>query len=109
MTPEERIARAYRASKAWEEFFGPMIGELKSAYSERLVDIANIELSRDKRTDKITALSNALKILSTLEAGMQEAIADGDVARTEKLRSERVEQMTKPQRRLLNIAPGWAV
>jgi hypothetical protein len=64
-----------------------------------------MELSRDKRADKITALSNALKILGQLENGMKAAILDGDLAQQEKLKAEKIEQMTAPQRRLLGIAP----
>lgn len=105
MTEQERIARADRAQRAWDEFFAPMISELKSVYGDRLVEVANIELARDKRADKITALSNALKIVTTLEAGMLEAIKDGEVARVDKLRSEKIEQMTEPQRRLLKVIP----
>ena len=105
MTEIERIARAQRAQNAWDEFFAPMVGELKSAYIERLAEVANTELSRDKRADKITALSNALKILSTLESGMMEIIRDGELARAGKLRTEKVEKMTAPQRRLLGMAP----
>ena len=101
----DRIATASRAEQAWNEFFGPMIVELRSAYSERLVEVANTELNRDRRGDKITALSNAMKILATLESGMREAIRDGDLAKQEKLKAERIEQMTAPQRRLLNIGP----
>lgn len=104
MNEAERIARAHRAKAAYEEFFEPMLDELKNAYSERLVEIANSELSRDKRADKITALSNALKILATLDAGMAESIRDGDLAMAEKLKAEKIEGMTAPQRRLLNIA-----
>jgi hypothetical protein len=105
LTPEQRIARAFQAENAWNEFFAPMIAELRSAYSERVIEIANTELSRDSRSDKITALSNALKILATLEAGMKETIRDGELARQDKIRADKIEQMTKPQRRLLGIAP----
>jgi hypothetical protein len=101
----ERIARAERAQRAWDEFFAPIISEMKSTYADRIVELANIELGRDKRADKITALSNALKILGQLENGMKAAILDGDLAQQEKLKAERIEQMTAPQRRLLGIAP----
>ncbi len=107
MTPEQRLAVAHRANAAWEEFFAPMIGELRAAYSERIVELANTELSRDSRADKITALSNALKILATLESGMLEAVRDGELAKAEKLRAAKIEQMTKPQRRLLSIGTGY--
>jgi hypothetical protein len=105
VTEAQRIARAHRAQGAWDEFFAPMLTEIKNAYSERIVEIANTELSRDKRSDKITALSNALKVVAALEGGMLEVIRDGELARADKLRAEKVEKMTAPQRRLLGIAP----
>jgi DNA-binding transcriptional ArsR family regulator len=100
----DRIARAERAETAYREFIEPMIDELRNVYSERIVELAITELSRDKRADKITALSNALKILTTLDSGMLEMIRDGDLARRDKLKTERVENMTAPARRLFNIA-----
>lgn len=105
MNESERIARANRAQSALDEFLSPMFAELRSAYTERLVEVSNTELARDKRTDKITALSNALKIVSTLESGMNEAVRDGELARVDRLRAEKIEKMTAPQRRLLGIAP----
>lgn len=107
MTEAERIARGQRASSAWSEFIAPIVAEMRSTYTERLVEIANTELHRDKRGDKITALSNALRILSQLENGMIAAIRDGDLARQETLRARKIESMTAPQRRLLGIAPGY--
>lgn len=105
MTEADRIARAHRAQAALDEFLSPMFAELRSAYTDRLVEVSNTELARDKRADKITALSNALKIVSTLEAGMNEAVRDGELARVDKLRAEKIEKMTAPQRRLLGVAP----
>lgn len=102
---KERIEHARRAMLAWEEFFEPMIGGLREAYAERIVQIANTDLNPRKRADKLTALSNAMKILSTLESGMREAIRDGDLARQEMLRAEKIEQLSPSQRRLLEIAP----
>lgn len=104
MTPDERINTAFRAKMAWDEFMAPMIAGLQSEYMARMAEVANSELARDKRADKITALSNAVKILGTLEAGMLAMIRDGEVATADKVRAEKIEQMTKPQRRLLNIA-----
>lgn len=105
MTSSERKATSEHAQTAWDEFIGPMISELRAEYGSRIVEVANSELNRDKRSDKITALSNAVRILDTLDAGMQAIIRDGEVARQELLRAEKIEQMTKPQRRLLGIAP----
>jgi hypothetical protein len=62
-----------------------------------IVELANTELSRDKRADKLTALSNAIKILTTLRSGMLAMIRDGEMARQDKLKAEKIEQMTAPR------------
>jgi hypothetical protein len=105
MTPEQRIARAHSAKRAWDEFVAPVVTQMRETYAARIVEIAATELSRDKRTDKITALSNAVRILDQIEGGLSEAIHDGDVANVEKLRAEKIEGMTAPKRRLLGMAP----
>jgi hypothetical protein len=78
---------------------------MDAQYTARMVEVANLELARDKRADKLTALSNALRISQNIRAGLQAAMLDGDVAQREKLRADRIENMTAPQRRLLGIAP----
>jgi hypothetical protein len=105
VTEAERIARATRANAAWEEFVEPIISGMEREYTARMVEVANSELSRDKRADKLTALANALKISANVKAAMQAIILDGEVAHKDKLRADRIEQMTAPQRRLLGIAP----
>lgn len=105
MTEAERIARANRAQNAYDEFMSPMFENLTEEYATRLAEVANTELSRDKRADKITALSNALKIVGTLKAGMLEIMRDGELARADALKKEHIEKMTAPQRRLFGIAP----
>lgn len=102
---EADVARATRAQAAFDEFLAPMFSELQNVYSERLVEVANTELSRDKRADKITALSHALKVVSTLEKGMEEIIRNGEAAHRELLRVDRIENMTAPAKRLLGIVP----
>jgi hypothetical protein len=105
MTPQERIARAERAKTAWFEFVHPALHEIRNAYGDRLVEIASTELSRDKRTDRITALSTALRILEQVENGLQAAIMDGEVAANNVLRAEKMERMTAPERRLFGLVP----
>jgi transcriptional antiterminator Rof (Rho-off) len=105
MTTDQRIARANRAQMAWDEFMAIQIEDMIGEYTARIVEIANSELSRDKRTDKITALSHAIRITENIRDGLLEAIRDGDVAKQEKLRADKIEGMTKPQRRLLGVAP----
>jgi hypothetical protein len=105
MNEQDRANRGFRAQAAWDEFVGPMIGELRDEYTARLVDVANVELSPSARADKITALSNALKIVNTLEGGLQAIIRDGEMAKRDLLRADKIEGMTAPARRLLGIAP----
>lgn len=105
MTPQQRIARAHRAQAALDEFILPILAETRATYSKRLVEIASTELSRDKRTDKITALSTAVRILDELEEGMKAHLLDGELATQEKLRADKIEKMTPSQRRLFGLVP----
>ena len=105
MNEAERIGRAQRALAAYQEFIEPMFDELRNEYGDRIVHHATTELNRDKRCDKITALSLAHKVVDTLDAGMKAMISDGEVALRERLRAEHIEGMSAPQRRLLGIAP----
>ena len=105
MTEAERIARAQRAEAAYTEFFEPMIDALKEEYAHRIVEVANTELNRDKRADKLTGLSIAHRIVTTLDEGMKATIADGALAQRAKIRADEIEKMSAPQRRLLGIAP----
>lgn len=106
MTPSERIARAERAQAALNEFILPLLTETRDVYAARLVEIASTELSRDKRTDKITALSTAIRILDELEEGVKAHLLDGGLAEKDRLRADRMENMTPPQRRLYGLVPA---
>ena len=99
----ERIARAHRAQSAWDEFLAPMIAAMREEYRERMVSVATTELATAARSDKITALSMALRIVDTIESGMLATIKDGELARADKLKAEAIEGMTDARRRLLNI------
>ena len=102
---QDTIAKGQRAQAAFDEFIGTPIEEMLSEYASRIVEIANTELNRDKRTDKITALSNGIRIAENIRNGLRAAINDGDTARAELIRADRIEKMTAPQRRLLGLAP----
>jgi hypothetical protein len=101
------LARATRAQAAWDEFFEPMIAELSDEYTARMAEVATTELNSAKRSDKITALSHALKITATLKGGMMAIIKDGEAAQKELARFDNIERMTAPQRRLLKIGSGY--
>jgi len=103
VTTKERIARAQRAETFWGEFLEPMLTNMRSEYMGRISDVAATELAVAARTDKLTTLSQALRILDNIEGGMREAIRDGEIARQEKLRAEKIEQMSDAQQRLLRI------
>ena len=103
LTPAQRIAKAQKTEQAWTEV-APLFANLREEYTNRLTEVAATELHPTIRADKITTLSVALKVLSTLESGMREAIRDGELAEADKIRAERIEQMSDPQQRLLKIA-----
>lgn len=101
----ERIARAHRAKAALDEFFAPVLNAIRDDYLDRIQAVATQELSREARTDKLTALSTALKIVEGFNANMAAIIRDGDVARAELERMERNNNLTGPKKRLLDIGP----
>jgi hypothetical protein len=101
----ERIAKAQRAQMAYDEFIAPMLAETRDVYSARMLEVAVTELSRDARTDKLTCLATAIRILDELETGIKGVMMDGDVALTDKLRAEKIEQMTPAQRRIFGLVP----
>ena len=80
-----------------------MLENMRDEYTARIADVAVTELHPTNRSDKITTLSVALRVLNTLETGMKEAIRDGDIAKAEKLKAERIEQMSDAKQRLLKV------
>ena len=105
MTEAQKIERGRRAQSALDEFITPIITECRNTYGERIVDIAANELNRDRRTDKITALSTALRILDQVERGLQSAINDGEIAHRNKLRASDMEKLSPANRRFLDMVP----
>ena len=105
MNEGERIARAHRANAALDEFVKPIIDEIEATYLDRLREISTSEFSYKRRSDKQTALSTALTITKAIREGLVEAIRDGEMAQAEKLRVEKIEKLSAPQRRILGYAP----
>lgn len=106
MTPQERIARAERAQRAYDEFLQPIFDEISETYAARLVEIASTELDSRKRADKVTALSFGLRIKGELEQGIKAVIEDGPIAEQDKLRANKLERMTPEQRRIFGLVPA---
>lgn len=107
MNESERIARAHRAQSAMDEFIAPMFAEFEAEYSSRIIEVANTELLFWRRTSKLTRLADALRMVRTMKAGMQAIIEDGNVARSDKARADKIKQMSEPQRRLLKMGAGY--
>lgn len=106
MNEAERMARATRANAAIDEFIGPIIGDIRTTYAQRIVEIANTELNPTKRSEKLTALSNGIRIAEQIESAMRAIILDGEIAQREAIRADKMERMTAPQRRLFGIVPA---
>ena len=105
LTDQQIVTRAHRAETLRDEFLAPVLADHRAQYAERIVHIASTELDPKTRADKITALSTAIRIIGNIEAGIDAYIRDGEVAKGNLLRVEKVEKMSAPQRRLLGIAP----
>lgn len=105
MNDAEAVARGTRAKAYKDEFLGQIIDHQRQAYQARIVEIASTELDPRKRSEKLTALSLALRVLENVSSGIDAAIRDGEIAEGNLMRAERVESMTAEKRRLFSIAP----
>lgn len=103
LTDSQRVARGQRAQKAIEEFVGPVFAEARQEYSQRIAEVAATELHPTIRADKITTLSLAIRVLNEVENGVTAVMRDGEHARSQMIRAERIEQLTDAQQRLINI------
>ena len=103
----ERLARGHRAKAAWDEFLEPMFADIEAEYRDRIAEVATSELHPGIRSDKISTLSVALKVMRTLKDGMAEYIRDGELAQREKLRAEKIADLSDARQRLLKIGAGY--
>jgi hypothetical protein len=99
---EERTKRAFQAKVAWE-FIAPALEALRDEYRQAQMRAA---INEPDKPAKIINLSVAQRVINTVEAHMQAAIKDGDVAANEKARAEQVARMSPAKRKYLNFAPN---
>lgn len=99
---EERTKRAFQAKVAWE-FIAPALEALRDEYRQAQMRAA---INEPDKPAKIINLSVAQRVINTVEAHMQAAIKDGDVAASEKARAEQVARMSPAKRKYLNFAPN---
>lgn len=104
MTDADLRARGQRAQLC-DEFIGPILADTKQGYLTRMADLAVSELNPTKRAEKITALAVALKVLSNLENGLNNAIEAGRIAERNLIQAEEIERLGRTQRRIFDIVP----
>lgn len=105
MNEHELAARGQRADMCYNEFIGPQLKDMRAQYTNRMTEIAVSELDPKKRAEKITSLATAIRILDNIDTGIRCMVEDGKVAEASMLRSDRVERMSAPRRRLLEFSP----
>lgn len=102
LTEAQRVARAHNARRALEEFLDPAFEAVVEAYAGRLEEIAS---KSPWEASKITALANAQRIAKEVRAQIVALVYDGDSARKEMIRVERIEKLSPAKRRLLQFGP----
>ena len=100
----ETAARGQRASLT-AEFVKPILDGMRDEYLSRIAEIAVKELNPKARTEKITALSIALKIRDNIDNALNAAIEAGRQAEKSLLKASSIERMGKDSRRLLDMLP----
>ena len=104
MNDRERIDLARRAQMALDDFLDPAFAVVEADYTEKLVNAAT---STDPRANEvITRLAAGLKAVRSARNTIATLVADGDLAKAGMIKAERIEGMTAPDRRLLNIGPN---
>lgn len=103
----ERKARGERAKGYRDEFLTPIIDQHRAEYIERIAQLATTELNPRKRSEKITALSTAVRILDNIRTGIDAVVHDGALAEANLLKAEKVERMSLSDRRLLDMVPRF--
>src|SRR5690349_15686981 len=94
----ETAARGQRAALC-NEFIRPILDQTRDGYLSRIAEIASTELNPKTRSEKITALSIAMKVLANLTNGLDAAIEAGKIAEKSLIKSDEIERMGRESRR----------
>lgn len=104
MNDRERIETARRAQQALDDFLAPAFAVVEADYTEKLVNAAT---STDPRAGEIVArLAAGMKAARSAHGMIMTLVADGELTKAGMIKAERIEGMTAPDRRLLNIGPN---
>ena len=106
MIKQDLAARGQRADQCYNEFIGPALRDQRKIYADRIIDIATRELDAQKRSEKLTALATAIRILDNIDSAIRCLIEDGKMAQKAVIRIEEIERMTGPRRRLFEFMPN---
>lgn len=98
-------ARGERADTCYNEFVGPALKEQRKVYAESIAQIAVNELDPVKRTEAITKLATAMKIIDNIDTAIRVLIEEGRVQQRATLRIDELDSMTEPSRRLREFLP----
>lgn len=107
MTDQERIARAFRAKQAYEEFFQPILDNLREEYRDRAEVVLLNELNPSAREGMAGTLAVALKVVKNMDKGLRAIITDGQDAEKRLVQAREIENLSEHKRRLLNIGPRY--
>ena len=101
LTEQQRVELARQARMALDDFLAPAFAMVEADYAEKMITAA---ASTDPRTPEVIArLANAIKASRQAHNAIKLLVADGDVAKSQMIRAERVEEMSPARKRLLNI------
>lgn len=100
MTNAERIARAERAKAALDEFLAPAMEHVMTDYNRRIIEIA---AETPWKTEPISKLAQAFKIVRTVEAHLQALVMDGELARQDMSYAAQIERIPVEKRKVLGL------
>lgn len=96
----QRVEHGRRARQAYEDYVAPALAKLRAASIQRIGEIVEAE---PWATDKIAAQAMFQRVLAEAEKVIVAAVLEGDAARRELERIERVSSMSAARRRALGI------
>lgn len=97
---KQRIERGRRAGEAVNEFVNPAFEHAHETYLGRMKELVSRE---PWETGKITALVTAMRVLEVVHSDMAAIIHDGEVAKCDLARVEKVASIPEAKRKLLGL------
>ncbi len=99
LSDEEKVARAFRARQAMDEFLAPAI---QSVGAEYLTALTQLAASEPWETGKITKLAMAQRVTRAVEQHIALAVLDGEQASQHLARAKAIAAMPEAKRRWID-------